>query len=98
MKKDNLTIDVQFRKFKNGDVLAVFPYEISNRTNVLSYMHVGQHSDCAWDINNSTKAATESEYNDLKIELESIGYKLNVIKRRNHNKFLIAYSVNTLRL
>ena len=84
--------EVQFRKFKEGDVIAVFPYEMWNKSgDVTSYMHVGQHGSASWDINNFTKAATPEEYADLKAELERIGYELKVIKRRNHNKYLKAY-------
>ena len=88
MKKDKDVTEVQFRKFKDGDVIAVFPYQISSQNFVGSYMHVGQHSDCAWDINYNTTAAKPSEYKDLLKELKSIGYNIKVIKRRNHSKYL----------
>jgi hypothetical protein len=83
-------IEVQFRKFNNGDIIAVFPYEIWIDSLVTSYMHVGQHSPAVWFINQSTKAATPEEYADLKAELERIGYELKVIKRRNHARYLEA--------
>ena len=73
-----------FRKFKDGDILALFPYEI-NKFNgfVNSYMHLGQHSEADYSgCIQITKPATKEEYQDLFEELESIGYNLNVIKKR----------------
>lgn len=83
--------EVQFRKLK-GEVIAVFPYIISDGTNVLSYQHVGQHGSCAWDINNFTTAAKPEEYKPLLAELQSIynDVELKVIQRRNHCKYLKA--------
>jgi hypothetical protein len=81
---------VQFRLFK-GEVIAVFPYEIENSTNVMSYAHNGQHSGLRWDINYFSKAATEAQYLPLKSELEQIGYNLKVIKKRSHKTYLKAY-------
>jgi hypothetical protein len=83
--------DVQFRIFK-GNVIAVFPYIIETCTNVLSYEHVGQHSECVWNINQCSKPANEDQYTALKKELESIGYDLNIIKKRNNKTYLKAYS------
>jgi hypothetical protein len=99
MKKDNITLfpfkkdinktDVIFRKFKEGDIIALFPYEIeSSRGNILSYMHNGQHSEAMYlHCVSISKLATETEYNDLKNELESIGYNLNIIKKQYYKKY-----------
>ena len=84
---------VQFRLFK-GEVIAVFPYEIENSTNVMCYAHNGQHSGCCWNINNFSKAATEAQYLPLKTELEQIGYNLKVIKKRSHKTYLKAFYNN----
>ena len=84
-------IDVIFRKWKDGSILALFPHSIDTyEGNVSSYEHVGQHSSADYGhcIYN-TKLAKEHEYKPLKQELESIGYDLNVIKRQNYDKFLI---------
>jgi hypothetical protein len=93
MKTDDLITEVQFRKFKDGDIIAVFPYEIAatGKQNVLimSYMHIGQHSGCSWNINQITTPAKQSEYNELYKELVSLGYNLKVIKRRSYAKYLI---------
>ena len=92
MKKE--MIEVQFRVFK-GEVIAVFPYVIEGSDYVASYMHVGQHSGCAWNINYNSKAATPKQYESLLNELISIGYdNLKVIKRKDHSKYLKAYYKN----
>jgi hypothetical protein len=88
--KDTHKTAVQFRKLK-GEIIAVFPYEIQSRTNVLSYAHIGQHSEASWQINSFTRPASPSEYSDLKTELESIGYNLDVIQKRSHKRYLEAY-------
>jgi len=88
MKKDKDVTEVQFRKLSDGDVIAVFPYQIEGLNYVCSYTRVGQHSVCWWDINQGTTAAKPSEYKDLLKELKSIGYNIKVIKRRNHSKYL----------
>ena len=87
-------IEVQFRVYK-GEVIAVFPYVIESREDVMSYMHVGQHSACGWNINEFSKPATPKQYESLLNELISIGYdNLKVIKRRDHSKYLKAYYKN----
>lgn len=84
MKKDDFKTDVIFRKYSNGNILALFPYDI-NPFNyfVGSYMHMGQHSSADYlGCIKSTKPATREEYQNLFEELISIGYILNVIKKR----------------
>ena len=74
---------VVFRKYKDGDILALFP-ELSYRRNYMTecYQHVGQHGegDYQWCIAD-TKPATPEEYADLKAELEGIGYNLLIRKK-----------------
>ncbi len=94
MEKDTFKTDVIFRKEKDNTITAVFPYEISDyKGNITCYAHVGQHcqADYYYFIE-KTVPALETEYIDLKIELESIGYNLRIIKRRNYDKYLKAYS------
>lgn len=84
MEHDNDVTKVVFRKFKEGDVIALFPEVATDRQgiNCLSYQHIGQHGAASTLIVNSTTLATESEYADLKRELENrIGYNLKVCKR-----------------
>jgi hypothetical protein len=74
---------VIFRKFRNGEVIALFPEEPgnSNYWTFMSYMHVGQHGIAADHVVWATTLATPDEYNNLKQELESIGYDLVVYKK-----------------
>ena len=88
--KERIKVDVQFRVLRD-EVIAVFPYEIFSITDVMSYVHMGQHIGCAWYINTFTKPASEEQYKDLLKELQAIGYDVNIIKRRNHSKYLEAY-------
>ena len=91
-------MDVVFRKYKSGiskgEIIALFPHDVcDNQGHVTSYEHIGQHSGANYThcIRISTKA-TESEYKDLKNELEQIGYKnLKVVSKQNYNKWLESY-------
>ena len=83
MKKDKQKTDVVFRKFQEGDIIAIFPKEIYNeviygKNRVLSYQHIGQHGGCNTVLITELQKATKREYSDLKKELESIGYNLRV--------------------
>ena len=74
---------VIFRKFVLGDVIALFPELLGGRGNdgeqfISSYMHVGQHGDASPRLIDSLSPATAAEYSDLKDELVSIGYELEV--------------------
>lgn len=75
---------VVFRKWKNGDIIALFPDDVNQHDGtVTSYMHIGQHSAAGYcSVIALTKPATESEYRDLLIELKQVGYvKLHIVKR-----------------
>ena len=74
-----------FRVFKDtGDLVALFPNEIAdNSGNCMSYMKIGQHGAADYNgVMKITKRCRASEYQDLKKELESIGYNLDVKMRR----------------
>ena len=89
--KDNYVTEVVFRKFKDGDVIALFPYQIeTNEGQVMSYMHIGQHGGATLDLINITKLASTEEYSDLKSELESIGYNLKIMQKVNRRKYVDA--------
>lgn len=45
-----------------------------------AYAHVGQHTACHIDYAKSCRLAKPEEYADLKKELESIGYNLEIVK------------------
>ena len=70
---------VMFRKFGNGEVIALFPempFDLNG--NITSYMHVGQHGAASIDLCNSLSPASEDEYHDLYDELVQIGYDLEL--------------------
>lgn len=54
----------------------------ANRDYIMSYMHVGQHSEATVEFCVACRLATPEEYADLKAELETIGYELKICKRR----------------
>lgn len=94
MEKDKHKTDVIFRKdttkdFK-GQIYALFPHNVETYNgDVMFYTHVGQHSSADYyHCINTSKLATETEYKDLKNELESLGYNLNIIKKQNHKKYV----------
>lgn len=83
---------VIFRKFKNGEVIALFPQEPATRDGweCMSYMHVGMHGGADPFIVNDTKPAIPYECADLYNELKSIGYdNLAVCKRFYKNDYKI---------
>ena len=65
-----------------GGVFAVFPNDKQfngYRTDLVTcYAHIGQHSTCALEYFEGLRPATSKEYNDLKTELESLGYNLEI--------------------
>ena len=51
------------------------------------YAHVGQHGSCSYDwYITDTKPAKPDEYANLKAELESIGYDLDIKQQSNADK------------
>jgi len=73
---------VVFRRWDNGDIIALFPDLEEGEGYCLSYEHVGQHGGADYRIINDTEPAKETEYDSLFKELSSIGYNLRVIKHR----------------
>jgi len=63
------------------DVFAYFPEENFDREGTLktSYAHIGQHSGCCPEYAEESRTATPEEYQDLKAELENIGYNLKLV-------------------
>lgn len=95
--KDQYKTDVMFRvdttKDWKGTVFAVLPHEVSTlKGEVTTYQHVGQHSSGDYQTCLKTsKPATTEESADLKAEMESIGYDVNVVKKQNYRKYLKSY-------
>lgn len=79
--KDTFKTKVIFRKYPNGEILALFPYNIvTNDGDCDSYMHLGQHGAANYrHCIATTKPAKETEYNELFTELENIGYNLQPV-------------------
>jgi hypothetical protein len=82
MSEKTDVIFVAWENFPSDPVDALFP-GIAGDTNpntCLCYSHIGQHSAANLDYClATTRLAKATEYSDLKEELESIGYELNLI-------------------
>ena len=70
-------VKVIFRKAKNPytheyEVIAFFPEIKANYGKILSYIHIGQHSEASVEFYWETKKATETEYKSLLEELKAI--------------------------
>ena len=65
-------VKVIFRKDRKGNIIAFLPELRVNRGNIMSYMHIGQHSEASYQFYTETKNANKSEYNPLLDELERI--------------------------
>ena len=74
---DIVKVKVKFRKFEDGEVIALFPEEKWNEDTIASYLHVGQHGGASPELVNDLKPATKKEYAELKAELESLGYEVH---------------------
>lgn len=69
-------VKVVFRKAKNPythkfEVIAFFPESEANYGKILSYMHIGQHSEASLEFYHITKKATVEEYKPLLEELKA---------------------------
>ena len=87
MEQSENTTNVVFRKYKDGEIIALFPndyyYSEEDKDTISSYMHIGQHSGASYThVIKTTKPALEDEYKDLYNELLNIGYNLNVKLKR----------------
>ena len=71
-KLEKEKVKVIFRKTKEGEIIAFFPELKANHGNILSYMHIGQHSEASVRFYWTTKKAFEDEYKDLLNELVGI--------------------------
>jgi hypothetical protein len=83
MKKDNFKTKVVFlfdheNEHECPDVYAYFPEKHPKDGFFTAYSHIGQHSQCCLDYAKESRPATIEEYADLKTELESIGYILEI--------------------
>ena len=94
-KEKGITMDkVIFRKWPDGNVIALFPQIVASVNGYLcqSYEHVGQHGAASPGIVRNTRPAIPKEYKELKKELERIGYNPIVVKRFTYADFLVRKS------
>tara|TARA_R110002111_G_C5682609_1_gene343934 strand:- start:217 stop:468 length:252 start_codon:yes stop_codon:yes gene_type:complete len=83
MKDKHVTV-VQFKKFHDGDIIALFLYEKWDLNGcITSYMHIGQHSGASKKLCNDLDNAKPNEYMELKKELEIIGYNFEGVQHEN---------------
>lgn len=85
MKQDTQKTQVIFMMWRANPktCLALFPYIDAGRGLCESYEHIGQHGGADYiGCLTLTRPATPEEYADLKSELETIGYNLQIINRR----------------
>lgn len=80
------TVKVIFRKFPEGDVIALFPEEDQGRGLIGSYMTVGQHSDASKSLITELEPASKEEAAKLADELKSIGYDVVMAESVNEAK------------
>lgn len=92
MKKIEVNQDqeiVIFRKFKDGDIIALFPGQAQYHVgHVGSYEHIGQHGTADYNqVISITKPATKRESASLKKELKEIGHDLIERKKGQYKYF-----------
>ena len=80
------TVKVVFRKFDNGDVIALFPEEEQGRGLITSYMEMGQHGDASKSLITDLEPASKEEYAKLAAELKRIGYDIVMAESVNEAK------------
>lgn len=72
---------VIFRKFAEGDIIALLPDYPANPGRIMSYMRIGQHAEADREIIANTRPAMPEEAQSLLRELVSIYGKLEVRQR-----------------
>lgn len=82
MRQDQKT-RVIFRKWDNGDIIALFPDIPTHPGACLSYEHQGQHGGAQYKgVMQITIPAAEPEYRALQQELTHIGYILEIVDKK----------------
>lgn len=72
-KMKPITIEVIFRKFNSGEIIALFPYDTGHTVGQCnSYMYIGQHSDASLYLVRGTKLAKPDEYKELLEKLKRV--------------------------
>lgn len=71
-----------FRKFSDGDIIALFPDVENSPGLIMSYMHLGQHSGADYlGVMSETVPASPKEYTPMLNELTRIGYNVTPLKK-----------------
>lgn len=78
-------VDVIFRKFPDGDVIALISVYSCRSGLMMSYQHVGQHGEASVDLIDELDVCTDDEIKALLDELESIGYLVTVDKSHDYD-------------
>lgn len=76
MTKDKHKTLVIFKKFPEGDVIALMPEETWNNSQITSYMRIGQHGGASPELVDELQDATKQERKSLLKELQNIGYNV----------------------
>lgn len=65
---------VVFRKFRDGEVIGLLCNSAKDCTpgRIMSYAHIGQHSEAARDLGRDLQLASPAEYAPLLKEMQSI--------------------------
>jgi hypothetical protein len=87
MSDESIPVLVVFRRWTNGDIIALFPQLPADYQGWYcdSYEHTGQHGGADFHgVVRATKPVALEEAADLIHELERIGYRLMPIKRASH--------------
>lgn len=67
---------------EDNTVFALFPTLKESPNCVLSYAHIGQHSECSLEYANECYEANADQYEKLYIELTNyVGYDLKVLNK-----------------
>lgn len=83
-------VKVVFRKAKNPytekyEVIAFYPEIEVSYGNILSYTHIGGHSEASLDFYHSTKKVTPEEYKPLLVEIKGIYDDCELVVRQKIN-------------
>jgi hypothetical protein len=69
---------------KHNEVFAFFPYDVNNDETVEAYGEKSGHMTLEYNYNmRKSKPATKEQADALKFALESVGYKIETVERRN---------------
>lgn len=90
---------VVFRKFPDGEIVAIFPYVIDAPHRVMTYMHVGQRSNMDYHrVVSDTRPAKAREYASLLKELTQIGYDLDIQTRQQIRPIFLVVKYGSMEL